>query len=99
MAKAKAVPTYNMTDLSGDVAENFGLTQASGSDITRFIFDRIKKEVAAGKPVRLHQFGTLKASKRKARKAHNPKTGVELRVPAHRVVKLVPSPAFKQQLK
>lgn len=98
MAQAKAVKTFNMTDLSSDVAEQFGLTKDAGGDLTRFIFARIKKALAAGDQVRLHHFGTLKTAKRKAGTARNPKTGQPVKVLARRVVKLVPSPALKQML-
>lgn len=98
MAQAKAVKTFNMTDLSSDVAGEFGLTKASGGDITRFVFDRIKQALVEGNQVRLHRYGTLVVNKRKAGVARNPKTGDKIKVSARRVVKFKPSPALKQML-
>ena len=90
--------TFNMKKLSDAVSENFGLTRQSGSAITKYVFDRIKAELAAGVQVRLHQFGTLVAKRRKAGVARNPATGEKLKVPARRVLKLTVSPLFKKTL-
>lgn len=87
--------TFNMRDLSNAVAEKFELTNQSGADIARFVFDRIKQELAKGKQVRLHQFGTLEARERAPGVARNPVTGERIAVPARRVVKLTVSPALK----
>lgn len=88
--------TFNMKDLSDAVAEQFGLTYQAGAKVTRFVFDSIKDELAAGKQVRIHQFGTLSARVRAAGVARNPLTGEQLNIPARRVVKLTVSPALKE---
>jgi nucleoid DNA-binding protein len=93
---AQITPTFNMKDLSFAVAARFGLSQQDGANITRFVFETVKDELAAGKQVRLHQFGTLEARPRPASEARNPATGERVVVPAHRVVKLTVSPALKQ---
>lgn len=93
---AQMTPTFNMKDLSDAVATRFGLSQQDGANITRFVFETVKEELAAGKQVRLHQFGTLEARPRAASEARNPATGERVAVPAHRVVKLTVSPALKQ---
>lgn len=91
-------PTFNMKNLSDAVAAKFGLPSQTGSDITRFVFDTIKDELAAGKQVRLHHFGTLEARYRAAGEARNPSTGERITVPARRVVKLTVSPALKDKV-
>ncbi|HDR9109713.1 HU family DNA-binding protein [Paraburkholderia sp. A3RO-2L] len=91
-------PTFNMKDLSDAVAERFNLTHQTGAEVARFVFDRIKDELAEGKQVRLHKFGTLEARERAAGVARNPVTGERIEVPARRVVKLTVSPALKSQL-
>lgn len=90
--------TFNMKDLSDAVAERFELTNQAGAEIARFVFDRIKDELAAGRQVRLHKFGTLEARQRKAGVARNPVSGERINVPSRRVVKLTVSPALKSQL-
>lgn len=91
-------PTFNMKDLSDAVAEKFEMTHQAGAEVARFVFDRIKEELAAGRQVRLHKFGTLEARKRAAGVARNPVTGDRITVPARRVVKLTVSPSLKSQL-
>jgi nucleoid DNA-binding protein len=93
-----AITTFNMKDLSDALAERFELTNQGGADVARFVFDRIKDELAAGKQVRLHKFGTLEANQRAAGVARNPVTGDRITVPSRRVVKLTVSPALKDQL-
>jgi nucleoid DNA-binding protein len=90
--------TFNMKDLSDAVAERFDLTNQAGAEIARFVFDRIKDELASGKQVRLHKFGTLEARQRAAGVARNPVTGDRITVPSRRVVKLTVSPSLKSQL-
>lgn len=90
--------TFNMKDLSDAVAQRFELTNQAGADITRFVFDTIKGELAAGKQVRLHKFGTLEANLRKAGVARNPVSGERITVPSRRVAKLTVSPALKDLL-
>jgi len=90
--------TFNMKDLSNAVADRFKLTNQSGADVVRFIFDRIKDEVVAGKQVRLHQFGTFQLRERAETRARNPITGEAVVVPARRVVKLTVSPALKARV-
>jgi len=93
---SQMTPTFNMKDLSIAVADQFGLSHQDGSNITRFVFEKIKQELVAGKQVRLHQFGTLEARQRKAGEARNPATGERIKVPARRVVKLNASPVLRQ---
>lgn len=91
--------TFNMKDLSDAVAEKFDLTYQLGAEVTRFIFDRIKDELAEGKQVRMHKFGTFVARQKDASVARNPTTGESIALPARRVVKLTASPALKDALK
>lgn len=90
--------TYNMKDLSNDVADKFSLTNKQGAELTQYVFDKIKEEVVSGRQVRLHKFGTLEARKRAAGVARNPTTGAKVVVPARRVVKLTVSPHLREML-
>lgn len=90
--------TYNLKDISTELADQFGLTQANSADLVRFVFDRIAQELADGKQVRLHKFGTLSAKQRAEGVARNPMTGAHVVVPSRRVVRLTPSPLLKKQV-
>lgn len=90
--------TFNMKDLSNAVAAEFNLSNQAGAKITRYVFERVKAELADGKQVRLHQFGTLEARVRAAGMARNPASGQRVAVPARRVVKLIVSNSLKDQV-
>lgn len=90
--------TFNMKDLANSVAEKFNLSRASSATMTRFIFDTIKNELASGKQVRLHKFGTLEARMRAPGVARNPVNGLRVEVPARKCVKLTVSPALKRRV-
>ena len=90
--------TFNLKQLSNEVAAEFYLSNTHGSEVTHFIFDRIKAELAKGKQVRLHNFGTLAVRDKAACTARNPTTGESLKLAARRVVKLTASPALKNLL-
>nr|WP_200563255.1 HU family DNA-binding protein [Paraburkholderia aspalathi] len=93
---SQMTPTFNMKNLSDAVADQFGLSHQDGANIIRFVFDKLRDELVAGKQVRLHQFGTLEARKRAAGEARNPATGERIKVPARRVIKLTVSPTLRQ---
>lgn len=90
--------TFNMKDLADAVAAKFELSRVSAAILTRFIFDTIKDELAAGKQVRLHKFGTLEARLRAAGVARNPVSGERVVVPARKCIKLTVSPALKRHV-
>ena len=58
------------------------------------IFDAL----SADEGVRWRGLGSFKIRQRKPRKGHNPRTGEELQIPAHKVITFSPSKALKQKL-
>lgn len=91
-------PTFNMKDLSNNVASTFGFTGKQAAAVTKHVFDKIKDEILAGNQVRLHHFGTLEARRRQAGVARNPQTGERLTVPARRVLKLTVATSLRSEL-
>lgn len=90
--------TFNMKDLSDAVSSKFEFSNAVGVQVTRYVFERIKQELLAGKQVRLHHFGTLEARPRAAGNARNPATGARIVIPARHVLKLTVSKVLKAQI-
>lgn len=90
--------TFNLRDLTLEVAEQFGLSKRQSSVLTRYMFDRISQELDRGKQVRLHKFGTLTVRDRAQSVARNPRTGETVPLPARRVVRLVTSPILKHRI-
>jgi len=62
--------------------------------VGKTIFDAL----SAGENVRWGGLGSFKIRQRKPRKGHNPRTGEELQIPAHKVITFSPSKALKQKL-
>ncbi len=77
------------TDLVEAIAEEAGLTKADAERALGAFIEVISKNLKRGKSVQITGFGTFERRVRKARKARNPQTGEEIKVPRTKV------PAFK----
>lgn len=55
--------------------------------------------LAAGESVTFTGFGTFKVSERAPRKGRNPRTGMEIDIPACKVVKFTPGKILKEAVK
>jgi len=93
---SRSAKTFNLRDLSREMAEAFNLTHQKSTAVALFMFDRIKEEMIKGKQVRIHKFGTLLAKPRAAGVARNPVNGVRVDVPSRKVVRLKVSPALRK---
>lgn len=63
-----------------------GLHEARAQDVVGWLLDEIAVELARSGKVVISGFGTFRVVARRARRAHNPKTGAAVSVPAKRVV-------------
>ena len=77
------------TDLIAEIAEEAELTKADAERTLNAFIAVISKQLKRGKSVQITGFGTFERRTRKARKARNPQTGEEIKVPRTKV------PAFK----
>ena len=82
-------------DLVEQVAEKTGLTRTDVAVVVDTFLDTIKKSMEMGNNIEIRGFGTFKIKLRKARKAHNPRTGEEVPVPDRKVPVFKPSNEFK----
>ena len=79
--------------------EKAGLaTLAQAEAAYETLFAIIKANLKKGEDVAVTGFGSFKVMKRKARKGRNPRTGQELKIPAHKAVKFTPGKALKVSL-
>ncbi len=85
----------NKKDLIGEVAKLVG-TKEEAQAAVECIFDSITTGLKKEGIVSVVGFGTFKVTKRKARKARNPRTGEEITVKAKKVPKFVPGKALKE---
>lgn len=82
----------NKSELIKSVASATGATQAKAGEVVESVFNTIVSELKKGEAVSLSGFGTFKIQEHAARKGFNPRTRVEIQIPAKKSVKFT---AFK----
>jgi DNA-binding protein HU-beta len=85
----------NKTELISSVAEKAEVTKKEAEKMVNAVFASLEEALSSGDKVQLVGFGTFEVKERAARTGRNPKTGVEISIPATKV------PVFKagKQLK
>lgn len=84
----------NKKDIIKKVAENTGMTQKDVTAIVDTFVDAVMDSIKDGK-VSISGFGTFEVVERAARMGRNPKTGMEIEIPASKSPKFKPAKAFK----
>lgn len=84
----------NKKDIIKKVAENTGMTQKDVTVIVDAFVDAVMDSIKDGK-VSISGFGTFEVVERAARIGRNPKTGMEIEIPASKSPKFKPAKAFK----
>ncbi|KAA0211095.1 integration host factor subunit beta [bacterium] len=93
MANAR---TITKKELVLRIAERTQQKQTITRDIIQLFIDEVIHELASGNRMELRDFGVFEVKTRRARKARNPKTGQEVRVPEKRVVSIKPGKKMKE---
>jgi len=93
MANAR---TITKKELVLRIAERTQQKQTVTRDIIQLFIDEVIHELASGNRMELRDFGVFEVKTRRARKARNPKTGQEVRVPEKRVVSIKPGKKMKE---
>ncbi len=75
--------------------EQVGLNKREAKDMVEAFFDEICNALKRGKSVKLTGFGNFQLRDKVSRPGRNPKTGVEVLIPAHRVVTFQASQKLK----
>ena len=87
--------TVTRVEISDAIVREVGLTRQESGDILDRVLDLIGKSLEHENEVKLSRFGNFVVRKKAARAGRNPKTGVEARISARRVVTFKPSPLLK----
>ena len=74
----------NKAELVARVARDTGLTKADVLRVLDGVLEQVARSLKKGEPVKLVDFGTFLVIRRKPRAAHNPATGLPMRVPGRR---------------
>lgn len=90
--------TITKKELVLRIAEQTTQKQTITRDIIQMFIDEVILELARGNRLELRDFGVFEVKVRKARKARNPKTGAEVRVPEKRVVTIKPGKKMKEEI-
>ncbi len=85
-------------DLVAFVAKEAGVTKKQAAQAVDAVFSSISKALAKGERVTLVGFGTFETRKRAPRKARNPRTKEEIRVPAKIVPKFRPGAKLREMV-
>ena len=89
MTKAEIIET---------IYERVGFSKKESADLVETIFQIIKETLASGEKVKISGFGNFVVRKKNERKGRNPQTGMEIRLPARRVLTFKPSLVLKNVL-
>ena len=68
-------------DIAEYINQEFGLTKKDCNDVVNDIIDEIVIGFNNNKIVKIHNFGTFKLRRKKARLGRNPATGVQVNIP------------------
>ena len=89
---------FTRKDLSYKVYQNLGFSKSISSKIIDDFFEFLVLELEKLNSIKISSFGTFKIVKKKERIGRNPKTKVEAKITARKVVKFKPSLLIKNKL-
>ncbi|GBE05944.1 MAG TPA: HU family DNA-binding protein [Nitrospirae bacterium] len=81
------------------VADNTRISKAAATKAIDSFIGGVTRALKKGDKVTLVGFGTFSVSRRKARRGRNPKTGMEIKIPATKTPKFTAGKALKSAVK
>ena len=92
--------TNNITrdNISEFINQEFGLSKKDCNDLVNDIIEEIIKGLNEHKIVKIHNFGTFKLKRKKARIGRNPKTKVEVMILPRKVISFIPSKSLLNKI-
>ena len=92
------MPTITKKDVIERIAENTNIKRAVIKPVVQSFLDEIIDELAKNNRLEFRDFGVFETKIRAARKAQNPKTMEQVKVPAKRNVKFKMGRLMKQKI-
>jgi len=89
----------NRKDISVEVAEKMGITQAFARDVVDAVLESIQESLLRGERVELRNFGVFFTSRTGEKIVKVPRTDLKLRLPETRIARFRPGKSLKQRLK
>ena len=88
--------TITRAEISERLVQTVGLTRQESADMLERVLDLIGEDLAKGNTVKLARFGNFVPLEKNPRVGRNPKTGVDAKISARRVITFRPSPKLKE---
>ena len=92
------IKNFTRKNLSDNVHQNLGFSKNISSLIIDDFFESLVSELIKFNKIKIPSFGTFEVFDKKERIGRNPKTKVEAKIVARKVVKFKPSNTVKEKL-
>ena len=89
---------FTRKELSKKVHQNLGFSKNISSMIIDDLFESLSSELIKENIIKISSFGTFESINKKERIGRNPKTKVEAKISARKVIKFKPSLLLKNKL-
>ena len=89
---------FTRKNLSNKIYQNLGFSKNISSSIIDEFFNSLVLELVKSNKVKISSFGTFEVINKKERIGRNPKTKIEAKISARKIVKFKPSISFKNKL-
>ena len=89
---------FTRKDLSIKIYKNLGFSKNLSSKIVDNFFETLISEIIKSNKIKISSFGTFSTLNKKERIGRNPKTKIEAKISARKVVKFKPSLKAKNKL-
>ena len=89
---------FNKKDITNEIYKKLGFSKNFSSGFIDTFLESIISEVIKNDKIKITSFGTFKVLKKKERLGRNPKTKIEAKITARKVVKFKPSEIFLDKL-
>jgi len=89
---------FTRKNLSNKIYQNLGFSKNISSTIIDDFFNSLVLELLKSNIVKISSFGTFEVINKKERIGRNPKTKIEAKISARKIVKFKPSISFKNKL-
>ena len=89
---------FTRKDLSNKIYQNLGFSKNLSSKIVDNFFETLISEIIKSNKIKISSFGTFKVINTTERTGRNPKTKIEAKILARKVVKFKPSSFVKKEI-
>jgi len=89
---------FTKKEISNKIFQNLGFSKNFSSNIIDDFFDFFTADLLKFKKIKLSSFGTFQVINKKERIGRNPKTKIEAKISARKIVKFKPSDSIKKKL-